>query len=234
MPRELAEREGGQDERADVEGRDDGLREDGATTRRRRRLRAAHGYAHCAPTQLSPLLAPNRRHYPPAVDTYLAIASKRDQRRYADREIPEHLVQRILDAGRLSGSANNRQPWRFLVLESRDLVERLATMVYAPKNLLGATLVVAIVTPGGRRALDVGRAAQNMMLAAWNEGVTSCPNGLPDPDLAARELRLGEERPVLVLSFGYPAAERNPESRPAEEWSHRANRRPLDQLVQRL
>jgi nitroreductase len=169
------------------------------------------------------------------VDTYLAIASKRDQRQYADREIANELVERILDAGRLAGNAANRQPWRFLVVESPDLVQRVAETVYSPRNVLGATLVVAIVTEGGRRALDVGRAAQNMMLAAWNDGVTSCPNGMPDADRTARELGLGNgERPVLVLSFGYPARPRDPESRPAEEWSRRANRMPLDAITERV
>jgi len=48
------------------------------------------------------------------MDTFLAIASKRDQREYADREIPEEVVRRILDAGRIAGSAKNRQPWRFM------------------------------------------------------------------------------------------------------------------------
>jgi hypothetical protein len=48
--------------------------------------------------------------YDPGVDTFLAIASKRDTRRYADEVIPEEVVERILNAGRMAGSARNRQP----------------------------------------------------------------------------------------------------------------------------
>ena len=44
------------------------------------------------------------------MDTYLAVASKRDWRSYADRPIPDDVVTRILDAGRLSGNASNKQP----------------------------------------------------------------------------------------------------------------------------
>jgi nitroreductase len=93
-------------------------------------------------------------------------------------------------------------------------------------------VAVAIV---GRGGLDVGRAAQNMMLAAWNDGVVSCPNGMPDPARAAEVLGLeGEEQPAVVLTFGYPARDRDPERRAPEEWSARADRKPLDELVERL
>jgi nitroreductase len=166
------------------------------------------------------------------VDTFLAIASKRDQREYADREIPDETVRHILDAGRISGSAANRQPWRFLALRDRSLLERVAATVYAPANVLGARLVVAIVVSDGP-GFDCGRAAQNMMLAAWNEGVTSCPNGMPDPAQAAEALGLPEgERPLNILSFGYPASPRDPESRSAEEWIARAKRKPFDEAVE--
>ena len=93
------------------------------------------------------------------MDAYLAVASKRDQREYAKRPVPEDALRRILDAGRIAGSSKNRQPWRFLVLGDRGLVDQVAQTVYAPPNLLGAPLVIAIVvsarvrspsTPGGR------------------------------------------------------------------------------------
>ncbi|MGH3103291.1 MAG: nitroreductase family protein [Gaiellaceae bacterium] len=163
------------------------------------------------------------------MDTYLAIASKRDERRYDTRPLPDDVVERILDAGRLAGSASNRQPWHFVVVESRERVERLAEAVYAPANLLGAALVVAI--QGGSRGFDLGRAAQNMMLAAWNDGVASCPNGIRDAEAAAGVLG---EAPANVLSFGYPARPRDAERRGAAEWSGRANRSPLEDVVTRL
>jgi nitroreductase len=169
------------------------------------------------------------------VDTYLAVASKRDWRSYADRPIPDDVVTGILDAGRIAGSAVNRQPWTFLVVESSERKEQLAETVYAGDNIRGAALVVAIVTEGGGSALDVGRAMQNMFLAAWNDGVASCPNGMPDPARAAEALGLeGEEQPVVVLSFGYPRRELSPESKSAEEWSREANRKPLEEVVRRV
>lgn len=159
------------------------------------------------------------------MDVFTAIASKRDERRYADRAIPEEAATRILDAGRLSGSSQNRQDWEFAVVSDR---EALAKAVFAPDNVRTAALLVAIVCP---RALDVGRVAQNMMLAAWGDGIVSCPNGVRDAEAAERIIGAV---PAIVLSFGYPARPRDPASRSADEWSRRANRKPLADVVRRV
>jgi nitroreductase len=170
------------------------------------------------------------------VDSFLAIASRREVREYAGRPIPADAEQRILEAGRIAGSSRNTQPWRFLVVDSPSLRGRLAESVYASGNVRGAALVVVIALHGrGPTAFDAGRAAQNMMLAAWNDHIGSCPNGMPDPDAVARLLDLEEgERPIVVLTFGYPARARDPHRRSAIEWLDRANRKPFDEVVQRV
>jgi nitroreductase len=167
------------------------------------------------------------------VDTFLAIASKRDVRDYdGGRPVPEDVVLRILDAGRLSGSSKNSQRWTFVVVEGPERKAALADAVYESRNVRGATLVIAIL---GKRDFDVGRASQNMFLAAWNAGVASCPNGVRDPAGGARALGFDEgEEVAIVLTFGYPARPRDPEQRPAAEWSARANRRMLEEVVQRV
>jgi nitroreductase len=170
------------------------------------------------------------------MDTFLAVASRREVRDYAGRPIPVDAAHRILEAGRISGSSQNRQPWRFLVIESPSLRERLADAVYAPGNVRGAAMTVVIAVRGrGPTAFDAGRAAQNMMLTAWNERIGSCPNGVADPEAVAALLDLEEgEQPTIVLTFGYPAAPREPERRTAIEWLERANRKPFDDIVTRL
>jgi nitroreductase len=166
------------------------------------------------------------------MDTFLAIASKRDTRRYADTPIPDDVGRRIVEAGRVTGSARNRQPWRFLLVESPDRREQLADAVYEPTNVRGAQLVVAIVSSS---SMDTGRCMQDMMLAAWNEGVASCPNGIADAEAARAALGLdGEDQLATVLTFGYPASGRTGESRPMDEWLARADRKPLDELVDRI
>ena len=72
-----------------------------------------------------------------------------------------------------------------------------------------------------------------MMLVAWNEGIGSCPNGLADPEACRAALAPGEEEQVAsVISFGYPAHPADPARRTAEEWAARADRRPLDDVVE--
>lgn len=169
------------------------------------------------------------------METWLTIASRRETRDYADRDLPADVVERIVDAGRLAGSANNRQPWTFVVVDDPQLRAALAEQVYAPRNILGAKLVVAICASGkGPIAFDVGRAAQNMLLAAWDEGVGGSPNGMPDSEPVGRLLDLAEEERVyIILSFGYLARPRDPGSRTPEEWSDRAKRLPLTQVIRR-
>jgi nitroreductase len=160
------------------------------------------------------------------VETYLAIASKRDLRDYAATPVPRDVRDRILDAGRVTGSSRNTQKWEFVVV-SGAAQERLADAVYAPENVRTATLLVAIV--GEAYPFDTGRCSQNMMLAGWAEGVASCPNGIRDPEAAA-EVCGGDVR--AIISFGYPAKPRA--ARSAEEWSARADRKPLTELVREI
>src|SRR3954452_12283215 len=160
------------------------------------------------------------------MDTFLAIASKRDVRDYAATPVPREVRERILDAGRLTGSSRNTQKWEFVVV-SGAAQERLADAVYAPENVRNATLVIAIV--GEAYAFDVGRCAQNMMLGAWADGVGSCPNGIRDPEAAAA-ICGGEGK--AIISLGYPAKERR--ERSADEWSAAANRKLLDELVREV
>lgn len=169
--------------------------------------------------------------------TDLAIASKRDHRDFDPTPLPEQIVDRILDAGRLAGSARNLQPWRFVTATSRPARESLARAVYVPGLVLSAPLAIVVIaeTAHSRLALmDAGRAAQNMMLAAWAEGVASCPNGIAQP-AALEGLGLTETEDVpMIIALGLPRTPRSPTRRSRDQWSARANRRPLSHVVSTL
>ena len=169
------------------------------------------------------------------MDAFLAVASRREVRRYDDRPIDQEIERRILEAGRVSGSSKNRQPWRFVVLAEPETRERAAEAVWEGDNVRGAALVIALVVGGkGPVTFDAGRAAQNMLLTAWAAGVGACPNGISDPEAMREVLGLAEEEKfAIVLSFGHPARPVDPEARSPEEWLARADRRPLEDIVER-
>ena len=159
------------------------------------------------------------------MDAYACIRSKRDTRDYAARAISEESLQRILQAGRMAGSSKNTQPWAFVVLRDPKRREELAACGQFAKHVPAAPVAIAVVlTPPGGGDFDAGRAAQNMMLAAWAEGITSCPVSMHDRECAARALGLPEgHRVAIVIAFGYPASEAS---------RHRGvARTPLDELV---
>ena len=159
------------------------------------------------------------------MDAYTCIISKRDTRAYAEKPIPPEALRRILQAGRMAGSAKNSQHWRFVVLEERARKEELATCGQFAAHIPSAAVVVAIVMPKEGRDFDAGRCAQNMMLAAHADGITSCPVSMHDQECARRVLGLPEDHRVpIVLAFGYP---------PATPRAPGVPRVPLDELVHR-
>ena len=171
------------------------------------------------------------------MDAYLAVVSKREVREYSDREIKPDAERRILDAGRVAGSSKNRQARRFVVVRDEGVREEVASCVYAGDNVRGAALVVAIVVGRkGPTAFDAGRAAQNMMLAASNDGIGSCPNGIAEADRLREALEHGEDESVAtVLTFGHPEKpRRDPQSLAAEEWVRRADRLPFEEIVKEI
>ena len=168
------------------------------------------------------------------MDAYLAIVSRREVREYAAGPLEPEVEHRILEAGRLAGSAKNRQPWTFIVVRDDAAVEAVAESVYEPGNIRGAAFVVAVHMAGGA-GIDAGRAVQNMLLAAHAHGVGSCPNGISDRVGLNRALRLDDDATVAaVLSFGLPAKPRDPARRSPEQWIERANRKPFDDVVREV
>ena len=143
------------------------------------------------------------------MDTWEAINSVRVVRKFDARSIePEHL-EPILNAGRRAGSSKNQQHWAFIVVRDRARLRDVAVVGKYAGHLAGAAAAIALVTPSPANASvmwDCGRAAQNMVLAAWELGIGSAPATVYDHDLAHRLLRLPSDRRCdFLLSFGHPA-----------------------------
>jgi nitroreductase len=146
------------------------------------------------------------------MDTWRAINSVRVVRDFGNEPIAEDDLARILNAARRAGSSKNEQRWAFIVVRDRQHLRELASVGRYAGHLAGAATAIALVRPavGGSRLnsvmWDLGRAAQNMVLAAWELGIGSVPATVYDHELAGRLLGLPEDqRCDFLLSFGHPA-----------------------------
>jgi nitroreductase len=147
------------------------------------------------------------------VDAWEAIRTKRMIRRFEARSLEAAHRERILDAGRHAGSSKNLQRWDFIVIDDRALLGQLGAIGPYAGHLAGAALAVALVTPDPLASgqpmsvmWDLGIAAQNMLLAAWELGIGSCPATVYDQPLCRSLLGYPPDRHCeYILSFGYPA-----------------------------
>jgi nitroreductase len=163
-----------------------------------------------------------------------AIARKRAIRRFAAEPLAPEDLGHILQAGRHTPSSKNRQRWTFIVCQDRAHLRELSELGPFADHIAGAAAAVALVTPdprppGARLSIlfDIGMAAENMMLAAWELGIGSCPATVYEPDVARELLGLpADQFCEFILSFGYPA---DPDdlTRPPRA----GGRRPLDEVV---
>ena len=137
------------------------------------------------------------------METWTAINTIRVVREFANRPIePDHL-DRILNAGRRTGSSKNQQDWAFIVLRDRAHLTELAEVGHYAGHLARATVAVALVTPDPRplHLWDMGRAAQNMVLAAWELGIGSVPATVYEHELVRRLLGLPDRSPLRLPSL---------------------------------
>ncbi len=142
----------------------------------------------------------------PALGTWEAIDSLRVVRRFSDRTLEPWVVERIVDAGRRTGSSKNLQRWAFIVCRDRVHLGELATLGPWAAHLAGAAVAIALVTPDPRTqdaplsvTWDLGRAAQSMVLAAWELGVGSVPATVYEHDRARQLLEFTQE-PVSAIA----------------------------------
>ena len=163
------------------------------------------------------------------MDTFEAIRTLRSIRDFETHDVPDEVITRILKAGRWSGSSKNTQPWQFIVVKNRDTLNALADCGNYTDHLRRANFAIVIVTEKARRAeYDAGRCSQNMMLAAWNDGVGSCIASMHREQDAKHVLGIPDDFEIQqVISFGYPTEKADPLNRPPRP----GVRKPLEEML---
>ena len=140
------------------------------------------------------------------MSVYDTIRTMLAVREYDSRPIPEEIVQRIVEAGRLTGSSMNGQPWHFVVVQDRDTLRRMGELEAHGPYIAQAPLAIAIVldkSPYG--VSDASRAVQDMLLTAWEEGIGGNWVGFGGMEEIKELLGIPAELVLLaILPFGYP------------------------------
>ncbi len=141
---------------------------------------------------------------------YDLILSRRSIRHYEDQEIPKDVLDKIVEAGRQSPSAANRQPYRFIIVDDPEIKQELPGrfslfIKKAPVVIIGCANIKALLT-GKWAIIDTTIALENMILAAWSLGVGSCWIGSFNEKKVKDLLKIPKDWKVVALvTLGYPA-----------------------------
>jgi nitroreductase len=140
------------------------------------------------------------------MDVFEAIRTMLAVRRYQDKSVPETTVRRIVEAGRLTGSAKNAQPWHFIVVRDRETLHKLGVLARTGPYIAEAPLAIVVAVDKTPFAVsDASRAIQSMLLTAWADGVASNWVGFGGLDGIKALLNIPATLDVLaILPFGYP------------------------------
>jgi nitroreductase len=168
------------------------------------------------------------------METWDAIRARRNVRSYSDRPIaPEHL-DRILEAGRRSPSASNRQKWDFVLVTDPDQLRELSNVWQGAGHLAHAKAAIVLVLPEPEAEryrtidqYDLGQATMVMLLAAADLGIGSGHSAVGDQEACRRILGTpADHECAYMIALGYPA------DRPLSP-VEKLDRRPFDQVVHR-
>jgi nitroreductase len=168
------------------------------------------------------------------VEVFEAIQGRRSIRAFESREVPEELVERLIEAARWAPSAGNIQPWEFIIVRKQEIKRKLAEAALWQSFIEEAPVVIVVCadevrsTQGyGMRGKtlyciqDTAAAIQNIHLAAYSMGLGTCWVSAFREDEARKVLKTPAGiRPVAIIPVGYPAETPSPRSR-----------RPLKQIV---
>ena len=144
-------------------------------------------------------------------DHYDFVLGLRAIRDYAPEPLSSENLQSVLEAARKTGSSKNSQSWSFIALTDPERVRRLAEHGDFTQPVRDSAATIVLVEEPGGNEFDIGRAAQNMMLAAQAIGVASCPITLHRERDAAAFLGVPEGATArYAIALGYPSAQARP------------------------
>ena len=141
------------------------------------------------------------------MDVYDVVRTVLAVRAYKNTKLPAEIVRKIVDAGRLTASSMNGQPWHFIVVEDTNMLRKLAGLAKTGPYISQAPMVIVVAIENTQYAMsDASRAIQSMILTAWGEGIGSNWVGFGKLKEINTTLGIPESLEVFaIIPFGYPA-----------------------------
>jgi nitroreductase len=160
-----------------------------------------------------------------AVRTVLAV------RQFQDKPLPDAIVHQIVEAGHLTASSMNGQPWHFIVVEDKGTLRQLGALAGTGPYIAQASLAIVV---GMEHSIfgvsDASRAIQSMILTAWAQGVGSNWVGFDNLKQINPLLGIPEGIEILaIVPFGYPATSLGKGQKKRKPLSQVAHRERWDQ-----
>jgi nitroreductase len=165
------------------------------------------------------------------VDIYEAIRLRKSVRDFTDREVPEAVIQRLIEAARIAPSASNRQEWRFVTVRKPGTRKAISEAAFGQSHVAQAPVVLVCcaetdlhVMACGQQCypMNVSIAMTHIILCAAAEGLGTCWIGAFNENQVKKILGIPEAiRVVALLPLGYPID-------PAPE---EKNRLPLEHIL---
>jgi nitroreductase len=152
-----------------------------------------------------------------------AIQRRRTVRKYTGEPVAREDLEKIVDAGRLAATGNNRQPWDFIVVTDREMIDRLKV---ASAWMEKAGAIIAVVMDSSSRwwVEDGAAAVENMLIASTALGYGSCwleGYTLPLEEEFKALLNVPKDKRLLTLiPIGVPAEWPTVEKKTLEEVIH--------------
>ena len=158
------------------------------------------------------------------MDVYDTVRTVLAVRAFQNKPVPHNIIRRIVESAWLTASSKNDQPWHFIVMEDRSMLEKLGQAVRTGPYIAQAAFAVAVGMDKSIYAVsDVSRAVQSMILTAWSEGVASNWTGFGGLTEVGKLLGVPLEIEIMaVVPFGYPVKKIG---------KGRKNRKPFGQVV---
>lgn len=159
------------------------------------------------------------------MNTLEAIRTKRSVRTFTDQPVPEETILEILNAGRMSQSSKNDQPWIFILIQDKERLKAVSECGAYAGHIAEAEFAIILVDHNNW-SFDIGQAAAYLQLAAWELGVSSCIAYFGSQDKLKELLDIPAAASVEIgISFGYSAE--------SSRTARRSGRKPLEDILKR-